>query len=234
MIKNLIIGGIGVVALIVGITAYNKTPERLVGSTGPQGPRGEQGIQGEEGPAGRDGRDGVTRVVTEPSKPVLGAVSSPDIMSPYFSYGGNRHWAYSTVAKGTESISNGFGSTTCQILSPSATTTLVSASAYFTSIGSTSPVEIGMTVSATSTRGQVGVQYTGETGIRTNATTTLITASAQNVAASGGQVIASSTAETLIVPPYSYINTKIGGGSAATPNTVVGVCKASFIDITNF
>lgn len=164
--------------------------------------------------------------VPQTSQP--GAVAGPDIQSPYISYGGVRTWAFSTQAISTQGAS-----TTCQILSPAATTTLVSASSYFTSIASTSPVEIGFAYTATSTAGQNGVQYTGETGIRSFATTTLISPSAISLPASGGLVIASSTASTLQIPPYTYINTKIGGGGQATPGLVNGVCKATLREVTN-
>lgn len=136
----------------------------------------------------------------------VGALVGPDISSPYLSFGGVREWAYSTAAKST-------GSTTCSFISPAATTSLVAASASFSRLASTTVVEIGYSAS------------------NSWSTTTLMSLSGASLTSLGGQIVASSTASAFIVPPQTYINTKIGAGDTAGTVTPVGQCKVVFREV---
>jgi len=76
---------------------------------------------------------GAGYVVSQPEQQ-LGAISSPDILSPYFSYGGVRHWAGSTdsLAQATTTV--------CAIQSPAATSTLEFASVKLSVSSSTASI----------------------------------------------------------------------------------------------
>lgn len=128
-ISSIIVGVLAVAALIVGVVAYNKTPTTLIGSAGApgiQGPRGEQGVPG------RDGKDGVTKVITQVVKEpmTLGALSSPDIPSPYISVGGLATYSYksSLITAST---------TACVIQGPAATTSIEYSGVQITTATST-------------------------------------------------------------------------------------------------
>lgn len=129
---------VGVIALLLAIVAFNKTPDRVQGLAGPQGPRGEQGLQGQPGqpgpkgdqgpvgPRGRDGIDAVSRV---------GAISSPDLPYNYISVGGLRTHSFSqAMTQGT--------TTPCNLVTPNATST-VEAWVRF-SLASTSQVAVDL------------------------------------------------------------------------------------------
>lgn len=199
---NVIIGILATIALVVGIGAYTKTPKTIVGAQGQkgeqgiQGPRGEKGEKGDRGPVGPQGPAGK-------SAQTFGSVSNPDIASPYFSFGGVKHWAYRQVMT--------TGSTTCAIQAPVATSTLVGATASFTNIASTTVMEIGMDQFAFATT--------------TSISKTTVTGGTQ------AQIVASSTASTLIVPPNYYINTKVGSGAIAGTTNTAGVCIAVFREV---
>ncbi len=123
---NKIISAVAVVALIIGVIAYNKTGSPSLGATGPQGPRGEQGPAGPQGPKGDTGSKGVT----------LGSVTGPDNYSPYQAINEVRSWYYSQQVFPT-------GSTTCIFLTPPATTTFAFISQHLSRVASSSIVEIG-------------------------------------------------------------------------------------------
>src|SRR3990167_5206889 len=80
------------------------------------------------------------KVINQESQ--LGAVASPDIMSPYFSFGGVRQWAAHTDTLNTAST------TICAMQSPAATSTLRLGSVRLTT-GSTTAVVLEMAKSAT-------------------------------------------------------------------------------------
>lgn len=135
----------------------------------------------------------------------LGAVSSPDIPSPYVSWGGVRNWAGHT-----DVLAN--ASTTCSIQSPAATSTLDYASISFVT-ASTSALQI-----------EFGSDTTGF------ATTTRIGNLLTLAASSQGTFVASTTNAAnspLIFAPNTYMNVKIGGGGVGT--TAVGNCQAAWI-----
>lgn len=146
-----------------------------------------------------------TRTIVE--KP-LGAVSSPDIPSPYISYGGLIHWANAVQL-------NTATNTLCSIQSPAATSTLVYASVFFTSTTSPSLVQIskGTTISGTST--------------------SALSSATPFAANQGGYVVAStsvdSLAGTLVFAPNQFLVVQQFG--VAVPGTMspTGQCSAEFL-----
>lgn len=147
----------------------------------------------------------VPKTVTQ-TAPTLGALASPDLPYPWFSVGGVRLWAYS------QDTMNPTGSTTCSFLSPSATTTLVKATANISHLATSTAVEIGM----------ASTRY---------ATTTIISQTNQTVLTTGGTVVASSTAGQLVIPPSQYINTKIGSNDVEGTTDPLGTCKLVLMEM---
>src|SRR3990167_10257311 len=220
-----IIGFIAVVALAVGITGLFKPDVKSLPSVqGIQGIQGERGLQGQQGVGikgdkgdkgerGMQGQKGESGAIGMPAK--LGALSSPDIPYPYFSFGGLREWAN----KGTL---NQASTTLCSILSPVSTNTLVSANIKITT-GTTSAIalEIGKgTLTATTTR--LAYQVLGS-----NAQVTLTAVTATTTGASG---VVFTTEPDYVFAPSTYINFKYGG-TLGSLNTLVGTCQSKFEEI---
>lgn len=136
-------------------------------------------------------------------KQTFGSATGPQISSPWFSFGDVNHWASKVSVSPT-------GSTTCAIQSPPATTTLVTATASYSRLASTTQVEIGYATTPMATTTSLGQQ---------------------TVLTTGGVVIASTTLSTLVVAPNAYINVKIGGGSTAGTVTPLGTCVAVFREV---
>ena len=198
---NWIVGGLAVVALIVGVVAYNKSPSSIVGSVGPQGPQGERGLQGPTGPQGPQGVKGATGSQSE----LVGSVTGPDFYSPYFNINDVKGWYYSSGAIEA--------STSCMFKSPNATTTVVSFTASYSRLASSTVVELGQSAS-------------------TNATTTLL--ARQSLGTGGGNIIATTTATALtdgVVPGNTYLSVKVGGGDTKGTNTPIGKCKLTLREI---
>lgn len=201
---NKIIGVLAVVALVVSIASYTKTPAKIVGSTGPQGTQGPKGDRGPQGPQGIPGERGPVGPAGSPAPRTLGALTGPEISSPYLSFGGVREWAYRGIMARA-------ASTTCSIQLPNASTTLAYAAANMTQIASTTVFEIGYSA------------------VSPNATTTLIATKTITTATQDTIVATSTTALSNLTPPLtlapnSYINFKIGGGSVAGTVDPVGQC----------
>src|SRR3990167_7876852 len=217
-----IIGFIAVVALAIGITGLFKPDVKslpgvqgLSGQQGAQGVgiKGEKGDKGDKGERGLQGQKGESGAIGMPAK--LGALSSPDIPYPYFSFGGVREWAN----KGTL---NQASTTLCSILSPVSTSTLVSANIKITT-GTTSAIalEIGKgTLTATTTR--LAYQVLGS-----NAQVTLTAVTATTTGASG---VVFTTEPDYVFAPSTYINFKYGG-TLGSLNTLVGTCQSKFEEI---
>lgn len=155
------------------------------------------------------------------SNPVTVKGAEPVMSSPYFTYGGITEWRYNQTAT--------TASTTCSILSPAATTTLVNATAYFTALGSTTPVQIGFNSVATSTNGQVGVKYDGTPGIVQMSTSTAVSNSMWLTTA-GGFVETATTSPAYVIPPYTFLDYKLGRSAAQLTQSGVdkGNCTAIF------
>tara|TARA_R110000868_G_scaffold75379_2_gene217553 strand:+ start:2120 stop:2752 length:633 start_codon:yes stop_codon:yes gene_type:complete len=200
---NIIVGVVATIALILGFVAYNKTPSTIVGSAGQQGPKGEQGPAGRDGVDGKDGARGPAGY-SAPASPVLGALSGPDLPYPYLSVGGVREWASKV------DMTTAVSSTTCSILSPVATSTIMYAGASLSTIASTTVFEIGY--DATSP----------------NATTSLLVT--KNLTLGTQDTISASTTNQIILSPNTRVNYKVGGGSVAgtVSQKFVGSCTAGF------
>lgn len=149
----------------------------------------------------------------------LGALSSPDIISPYLAFGGVREWAYSMPMN--------TGSTTlCAFQAPqTGTTTLVAATANF-NVGTTSATKFSMTKS--------GTPY---------ATTTSLISGELTINAGDHPLIqATSTQQTMAIDYINQFATStylVVANSAAAANanwvaaggTSPGTCKAVFREV---
>ena len=171
---------IGVVlAVLISAIAFFKAGP---GSVGPQGPKGDS---------------------------VVGAVSSPDIMAPYFSYGGVRHWGYSMPF--TDATS-----TICRFQSPAATSSLEFVSIDITTATSTASfIEVGQSANqnATTTRIQAISVPTTELLDYVGTTTDKVVG-------------------TWIFGPNRYLNVKVGGFIIhAGDGLLEGTCKATFVSL---
>lgn len=144
----------------------------------------------------------VTTPVVETAQ---GALSSPDIQSPYISWGNVRQFAYRT-----ENLQQAT-STVCTIQSPAATSTLNLGSGIQFTTGSTSASTVVVTKGAT--------PY---------ATTTLLFAGLLS-ASSGGNVIATTSTNNFVFAPNTYFNVGMLGGTGVFSPT--GACQASFTAI---
>jgi hypothetical protein len=131
----------------------------------------------------------------------LGAVSSPDIMSPYFSFGGVRMWG--TKTQGFNSATT----TVCAIQSPAATSSIQLAGASFT---------VSSTTASTVTISMNSTPY---------ASGTALIAQAVGANAQATVRVASST----VVSPNQYIVTSMSGGTGTFSPS--GNCQASFIEL---
>lgn len=135
----------------------------------------------------------------------FGSVASPDIMSPYFSFGGVVHWGYRQDMRQASS-------TLCSMQSPAATTTIVGfPSANFTTAASYTTV------------------YAWGNATDAFSTTTLM-GNFTIIAANKGLLIASSTAmsalqDSQVIPPLTYINFKLSTGTASATFAPVGTCS---------
>lgn len=148
-------------------------------------------------------------------KTSLGALSSPDIASPYLSFGNVRRYAAGATL-------NQASSTLCSLLSPASTSTLVSAGIQITTGTSTAvALEIGKgAITSTTTRFAYRVLASG-----VQATLTAVTASTTATGGSAGSTF--TTEPDAVFAPNTYLNFKYGGAPGAT-NTFVGGCTATW------
>lgn len=153
----------------------------------------------------------VQKVINQTTQ--LGAVSSPDMASPYFSFGGVRRWA--TSAGFTPA-----SQTLCAMHAPAATSTIISASVRFDTTIATgaSSYELGW-------------------GATSGATTTVL---ARTLMASGRQtkelVATTSISGTPVltdnvVAPSTWINFNIASGTPSASFAPTGRCEAVFQEI---
>ncbi len=130
-----------------------------------------------------------------------GAVASPDIMSPYFSFGGLKHWAVRT-----DSLSSAT-TTVCALQSPAATSTLAWAAVLF-SVSSTTASTVTL---ATSTSAF--------------ATTTLLTST--SIAANAQGYINFQGSSANVLAPNTWVVVGMAGGTGTFSPT--GTCQAEFM-----
>lgn len=83
-LTTIVIGLVAGVSLVVGVAAYTKSVPQVdtAGIVGQQGPKGDKGDVGPRGPQGVAGKEAPVR---------LGALSGPDIPSPYLQWGDVTH-----------------------------------------------------------------------------------------------------------------------------------------------
>lgn len=144
----------------------------------------------------------------EPTKAIqAGSVSSPDVTSPYLSFGGVRSWAYSPDFRTATS-------TLCSIQSPAATTTLVSFTANF----ATAAVSYAN-------------DYQAGNAATSQATTTNL--GKITVAANGlGTLVATSTSLTdNIIPPLTFVNLRVSTTTASSSYAPTGKCNVVFREV---
>lgn len=156
------------------------------------------------------GTIGLTRdEVVQSEQPVFGALSSPDIVSPYFSFGGVREWAASVELRQAST-------SLCAIQSPAATTTLTSASLRVDFATTTAQqLEIGKATTAFATTTRLAI-----VSIAANASTHLVATTSATALQDG------------IVAPYSWINAQITAGvGGAAGNVPTGRCNVVFREI---
>jgi len=196
---------LAVVALIVGVVSFTKTPAKVSGLNGSQGARGEQGVAGPRGPQGERGATGAPG---RDAQVKLGAVSSPDILSPYFSYGDTRFWGFRPNLLTAST-------TVCNIQAPAATTTLEGFS-LDVKTGTTSEVHLQFATSPTP-----------------DATTSVL-ANFTLAANSKNQVSGTSTLAHQVIPGSTWFVIKasptLAAGAAGAQGTVsmTGTCSANF------
>lgn len=133
----------------------------------------------------------------------VGAISSPDIPSPYLSWGGVRSWAGHT-----DILTN--ASTSCSFQSPNATSSLDYASITIASTTSNAIIiEMGVANDPNSTTTLIGTKYS-----LAASTMLTIVASTSNAAGAG-----------ILFAPNQYFNIKLGG----VANGVGGNCNVQWI-----
>lgn len=157
----------------------------------------------------------IVAIVKSPSQVVVektiqaGAVSSPDIMSPYFSYGGVRHWA---VKQQMFTAST----TICSFDSPSEPTimSLYSPSVWF-DVSSTTASNVVIATSSSAF---------------TTATTTLVAQKGIAANFAGLAVVSTTTTSSLVAERYvaanTHFNVSMSGGTGTFSPT--GSCSATF------
>lgn len=139
----------------------------------------------------------------------FGSVASPDIQSPYFSFGGVRFWGAHTESLAAATT------TVCALQSPVATSTLLSASIRFV---------VSSTTASTVTLAKATTAY---------ATTTKLVEVAL-AAGAQGTVVASTTPSggatndgTNVFSPNTYLVVGMAGGTGTF--TPTGTCQAVWI-----
>ncbi len=156
-------------------------------------------------------------VNVEPTVIPMGAISGPDITSPYLSVNGVQFWPYSSSL-------NTASSTLCDFVTPAATSTLISGSLQITT-GTTTAVqyEIGKGSLPTATTTSLGTFKQSTSAIKFT-----MMASTTPAELSGGNIDPAT-----VFGPSQHLVFKYGPAHSLTTNTTknvfVGSCKALFI-----
>ena len=164
----------------------------------------------------------------------LGALSNPDLMSNWFSFGNVRMWAWKT-----NMLTSGNASTTlCSFRSPDATSTIMFVSANVASTTPTIDLDIGYSQGLSSTTNSTVTPALPTATTTLLAHATIVSAPTfLNATSTIGMGTASTTfftsslaiAENIIFP-RSYINVKVGA-NASTTGLIVGSCKIGFREL---
>ncbi len=134
----------------------------------------------------------------------LGSVSSPDIMSPYFSVGGVYQWKNARTL-GTATT------TMCSVQSPSATSTLDSARLQITTGTSTATI------------------FTVATSTTAFATTTALNRFSLASAAQGSFALMSTTSDAYrIMSPNTWVVWSVEGTVISDATKLLGTCNTTF------
>jgi len=147
--------------------------------------------------SGIQGAETIREVVKEK----VGAVSTPDMQSPYFSYGGVRHWGARTtnLQQATTTI--------CALQAPAATSSLRFASIKLTVSSTTaSNVNFGTGLTPYAISSTLGGQAVGANAM--------------------GDVVATST---VTMSPNHYFVVVMSGGSGTFSPT--GTCEATWVEL---
>jgi len=151
---------------------------------------------------------GIFAINTVPVMPQVGAVSSPDISSPYFSFGGVRQWAAKT------SSLNQATTTVCAIQSPVSTSTL-----QFASIQET----ISTTTASTLVMAKAASAYATTTWLNTS---DAISANAQYTLALPATTTETGIDKYIFAPSQWLVISQQGGVGTFSPT---GTCQAVWI-----
>lgn len=158
-------------------------------------------------------------VFTHQTAPVVkeintGALSSPDIASPYLSFGGVRFWAATQSPTAASS-------TVCSIQSPAATTTLEAATVRIDSSAAyLVQYELGKATTNYATTSRLALF-----DIAANAQAAIIA----TTTTSGGVALTNVTDN--IIAPNSFINLRISTSTASAAFAPTGRCSAVFREI---
>ena len=162
----------------------------------------------------------------------LGALSNPDLISNWFSFGRVREWAYKS-----DMLSSGNASTTvCSFRSPDATSTIMFASANIATSSFATTIDIGYSAGLSST-----TNLTLTPALPTATTTILARANlalnaypyflvATSTIGQGAIGVSTLAITDNIIFPRSYINVKVGAQSSTT-NLIGGTCKVKFMEL---
>lgn len=153
--------------------------------------------------------------------PLLGAATSPDISSPYFSYGDVRHWGRKTISL-TQATT-----TVCALQSPAATSTLMSGGIN---------LSVSSTTASVVTIAKAATQYATTTAI---ATSTPIANALLNLPAATTTTIALNLplaiTDRIFGPSTWFVVGMADGTAEATAGTFspTGICQATFLEYNN-
>lgn len=206
--SNIITGVIATIALVIGVIAFNKTPDRIVGQVGAQGPAGQTvvGPKGDKGDQGAPGRDGKDAVATR----VLGSATSPDISSPYLQWGGVYTYQGAAALKTATT-------TPCAIQAPSASSTLVFATFKITTGTSTDATTWTIATSTTAFSTTTGAVLLNTYPLAAGATGEF----ASLPVPTGGKM-------TSPILPNAWVVFGVAGTIPGGSSTLLGTCSAGF------
>ncbi len=172
---------------------------------------GSRGASGPSGHNGQDGKDGSS----------FGALVSPDIASPFLSFGGVRSWAWSPTLTAASV-------TVCSVQAPAATSTLIHASLTVNSQPYANTYEIGIATSATATTTRVALRTLNGT-----VSPDFLNAVASSTVNQQGAVTASGNEAPInkVVGPHQFVNVNVSTSSASATFAPDGHCNVVFREL---
>lgn len=205
-IQNIIIGVVAVFALVFGIMAYNKTPEKVVGIAGERGLQGFQGSIGAKGDRGERGLQGEKGVKGDSASPTLGSVASPNIISRWLAVNGVKSY-FSKMSL------NAATTTICTMQAPTEATSTLAYASVVESVSSTtaSIIDIARSSNTGATTTLIGTTYS----IGANAQAFILASTSPSTG----------TAEVFAPGQYLVVNQKGGANNVFSPT---GQCVAEW------